>query len=140
MEYDLHNDCKVVHCIPPSALAADTNGAAVDTLGFEALEYLINVGAAFVGGGFDITIEESPDDGSGSPTGVWTAVPTERILGPLPQVSIGDTNTAFRVGSIGKERHQRIVLTETGTISAGGIGVVALLAMPKSMPTAAQAT
>lgn len=140
MEYDLHNDAKVVHCIPPGALAATTNGAAVDTLGHESLEYLINVGTAFVGGGFDVTIEESPDDGSGSPTGVWTAVPADRILGPLPQISIGDANTAFRVGSIGKERHQRIVLTETGTISAGAIGVVALLCHAKSSPTPAQAT
>lgn len=139
MEFDLHSRVKVEVSVPPEALAVDTNGAAHDTVGFEGLEYIISVGAAFVGGGYDVTIEQSPDDGSGSPTGVWTAVPTAETLGPLPQVIITDVDTVFRVGSIGKERHQRAVLTETGTITAGVIGVVAVLSHPREAPTVAQA-
>ncbi len=139
MEFDLHNRVKVVQAVAPAALAVDTNGAAIDVLDFEGLEYVIEVGAAFVGGGFDVTIEQSPDDGSGSPTGVWTAVPAAETLGALPQVIITDANTVFRVGSIGKERHQRVVLTETGTITAGIIGVTAVLSHPREVPTVAQA-
>lgn len=139
MEFDLHSRVKVVQAVPPAALVADTNGAAIDVLGFNGLEYVINVGVAFVGGGFDATIEQSPDDGSGSPTGVWTAVPAAETLGALPQVVITDANTVFRVGSIGKERHQRIVLTETGVITAGIIGVAAVLSHPREVPTVAQA-
>ncbi len=139
MEFDLHNRIKVVPCIDPVALVADTNGAAIDTLGFDGLEYVIQVGAAFVGGGFDATIEQSPDDGSGSPTGVWTAVPAAETLGALPVVVITDTDITLRVGSIGKERHQRVVLTETGTITAGVIGVLAVLSHPREVPTLAQA-
>jgi pyruvate kinase len=140
MEFDLHNRIKAMPAIVPVALAADTNGITIDTLGFDGLEYIINVGTAFVGGGFTVTIEQSPDDGNGSATGVWTAVPAAETLGDLPVVIITDADMVLRVGSIGKERHQRIVLTETGTISAGVIGVIAVLSHPREVPTIAQAT
>lgn len=140
MEFDLHSRVQVVNCVPPEALAADTNGSPVDTLDFNGLEYVIHVGAAFVGGGFNVTIEEDDDDGAGSPAGTWTAVPADETLGALPVISIGDTDKVFRVGSIGKKRHQRIVLTETGTISAGVIGVTAILAHPRDVPVADQST
>lgn len=140
MEFDLHNRVKAVLAVPSAVIAADTNGATIDTLGFEGLEYIISVGVAFVGGGFDVTIEQSPDDGAGSATGVWTAVPAAETLGDLPVVIITDADMVLRVGSIGKERHQRIVLTETGTISAGVIGVIAVLSHPREVPTIAQAT
>lgn len=138
MERDLHSEIQIVHSIAPAALAVDTNGAAVDVKGFEGLEWVIHVGVAFAGGGYDVTIEQSPDDGSGSPTGVWTAVPTAETLGALPVVAIADANLVLRVGSIGKERHQRPVLTETDTITAGVIGVSAVLAYPKTVPVADQ--
>lgn len=137
MEYDLHSRVNTVNCVPPAALAADTNGAAVDTLGFESLEYVIHVGTAFVGGGFDVTLEESDTGAFG---GEETAVPAEETLGALPSIAIGDANKTFRVGSIGKKRYQRIVLTETGTISAGVIGVAGVLSHPKQLPVADQST
>lgn len=140
MEYDLHSKVKIVHCITPSAIAADTNGAAVDTLGYESCEFVIHVGTAMAGGGFDVTVEQSPDDGSGSPTGVWTAVPAAETLGALPVIVATDADKVFRVGSIGKERHQRVVLTETGTISGGTVGATAILGNPVVAPVADQST
>ena len=58
MEFDLHSYIKAVHCIAPGALAANTNGATVDTLGFESLEYVIHIGTAFVGGGFSVSFQQ----------------------------------------------------------------------------------
>jgi len=145
MEFDLHSRVNTALALAPAALAADTNGIAIDTLGFNGLEYVINVGTAFVGGGFDVTLEEDDDDGSGSPVGTWTAVPSDEILGRLSdtiaaQVIITDANKVYRVGSIGKKRHQRAVFTETGTISAGVIGAVAILSHPRDIPVADQST
>lgn len=137
MEYDLHSQVSVENGIAPQALAATTDGAVIDTLGFESLEWLLHIGTAFVGGGFTVSFEESDVVTFG---GEETAVPAANVLGDTPVVSIGDANTVFRVGIIGKKRFQRITLTETGTISAGVIGVVALLGHAKSMPTAEQAT
>lgn len=140
MEYDIHSSVKGINAIAPAVNVADVTGAAIDVLGFESIEYILHVGAAMVGGGFDATIEQSPDDGSGSPTGVWTAVPAAETLGALPVIAIGDANKVLRVGSIGKERHQRIVLTETGVITAGVTGVAAVLGNPVTKPVPDQST
>lgn len=146
MEHDLHSKVQAVKAVGASSYAADTNGDAIDTAGFESLEWIVNVGSPFVDGGFDITLEESPDDGSGSPTGVWSPVPDEHVLGgqngnsPAIQIAIGDGGTAFRVGSVGKERHQRVVLTETGAITSGELSVTALLGNPRNHPVDDQNT
>jgi hypothetical protein len=135
-EYDQSSEITLVHCVTPSAIAADTNGATVDTSGYESITYAIHVGTAMAGGGFNVTIEQDDDSGFGS----GAAVSAAETIGTLPTISIGDTDKVYRVGSIGKERYQRIVLTETGTISGGTIGVVAILGNPKSTPTSAQNT
>lgn len=137
MEFDLHSRVDTRNAIPPAALAADTNGASIDTVDYNSLEYVIHVGTAFVGGGFDVTLEESDTGAFG---GEETAVPADEILGALPSIAIGDANQTFRVGSIGKKRYQRIVLTETGTITAGIIGVTAVLGKARDMPVADQST
>lgn len=137
MEHEIHSRIKLVHCIAPAAIAANTNGAAIDTAGFESLEYAFNVGTAMVGGGFAVTLQESDTGAFG---GEETAVSADETIGALPTISIGDANMVFRVGSIGKKRYQRPVLTETGTISAGVIGCMAILGDPKEMPVADQST
>ena len=137
MEHSLHHDLKIVHCIAPAALAATTNGASIDTLGHESLEYVFHVGTAMVGGGFDVTLQESATGAFG---GEETAVPAANILGALPSIAIADANKVFRVGSIGKKRYQRPVITETGTITGGVIGCVAVLGHPRNAPTDAQNT
>ena len=137
MEHSLHDKISIVHAIAPAAIAADTDGAAVDTQGYESLEWVLHVGTAMVGGGFTVTLEESDVNTFG---GEETAVTTDETLGTLPVVSIGDANKVFRVGSIGKKRYQRLTLTETGTISGGVIGCTAILGHPKNAPTDEQAT
>lgn len=134
MYQDLHSRIKAVPVISPQALAATTNGATVDTLGYESCEFVIHVGTAFAGGGFDVTLQES-DDGS-----TWTAVDAEETIGVLPSIVATDAAKCFRVGTVGKKRYQRPVLTETGTISAGTIGVTAILGHPENAPVADQST
>lgn len=137
MYQDMHSKIQAVHALPPAALAADANTAAIDTLRFESCEFVFHVGTAMVGGGFAVTLEESETGAFG---GEETAVPAEEILGALPTISIGDANQVFRVGSVGKMRYQRAVLTETGTITAGVIGVMAILGHPENAPVADQST
>lgn len=144
MEYSVHEDVKHVHSVSPAALAADTNGASIDTLDFEALEFLVHVGTAFVGGGFDISLEESD---TGAFAGEENAVVTGDLVGDAALtsgrgvvVAIGDTAKTYRLGYVGKKRFVRPVLTETGTITGGVIGVSAILARPKSAPVDDQNT
>ena len=137
MEHSLHSDIKLVHCIAPAALVANTNGAAIDCAGHESLEFAFNVGTAMVGGGFAGTLQESDTGAFG---GEETTVAAEHILGGLPTISIGDANKVFRCGYIGKKRYVRPVLTETGTISGGVVGCMAILGHPKNAPVADQNT
>ncbi len=139
MEYDLHSNIKVVFAIEPVIHTAHAVGAEIDTLGYESCEFIIVIGDA-IDGDFVAEIDQSPDDGSGSPTGVWTAVPSKDILGTLPVLTIADTDKVFRVGSVGKERHQRLTLTEGSANTTGIVGAVAILGNPVSKPVAAQST
>lgn len=136
-EFDLHTRIKLVHAIAPAALAANTNGAAIDTRGFESVEFAFHVGTAFVGGGFNSSFEESA---TGAFAGEQNAVVADDLLGTAPVISIGDANAVFRCGYIGKKRYVRPVLTETGTITAGVIGCMALLGHPKEGPVPDQST
>ena len=139
MEYDLHNNMKVVFAIEAVIHTADAVSAEIDVLGFESLEWVISIGDA-IDGDFTTVLEQSPDDGAGSPTGVWAAVPAADRLGALPILTIADTDKVFRVGSIGKERHQRLTLVEGSANTAGIVGANAILGNPKTVPTVAQFT
>lgn len=139
MERDLHSFINAAFVIEPVIHTAHAVGVELDTLGYQSLEYVIIVGDA-LDGAFVALLEQSPDDGAGSPTGVWTAVPAADILGVLPVMDIADTDKVYRVGCIGKERHQRLTLSETAANTAGILGALAVLGNPKNVPVADQST
>jgi hypothetical protein len=139
MEYDLHSEIQIAYIIEPVIHTADAVGVELDCLGFESLEYVIVIGDA-IDGDFTTVLEESPDDGAGAPTGVWTAVPAANIIGVLPVLTIADTDKVFRVGSVGKERHQRLTLVEGSANTAGIVGAFAVLGNPVTKPVADQST
>jgi hypothetical protein len=139
MEQDLHSQMKVVFAIEPVIHTAHAVGAEIDTKGYESCEFVVVIGDA-LDGSFTAIIDQSPDDGAGSPTGVWTAVPAAEVLGTALVISIADTDKVFRIGTIGKERHQRLTLTEVGANTAGIMGAVAILSHPVIKPVAEQYT
>jgi hypothetical protein len=137
MEYELHGDIKTETVITPTAGAAagaSTVGAVVDTLGFNSLEYVVSAGTITTGD-FTATLEQSPDDGTGSPTGVWTAVPSDLVLGTGIAFAVADDDVTQRVGIIGKERHQRFTLVGANTPVAD-MCVIAVLGNSYTQPTA----
>ena len=140
MEFDLHSKVKAVTSIDPAVNAGTTlTGDTIDTAGFESLEHIVVVGVAFAGGGYDFVCQQAPDN-AGSP-GTWAAVPAADVIGGVSDsvaisVAIADANQVYRVGSVGKERFQRILGTESGTITAGIIGAVGVLSNPVTKPVA----
>lgn len=140
LSHDHHAETKLIHAVGPAALVANTVITPLDTNGFESAEWLIHVGVAFAGGGFDVTLQEDADDGSGSPVGSPSAVSADETRGSLPSIAIADASKTFRVGTVGKERHQGLTLTMTDTITAGIIGVTLLLSNPHKVPVADQST
>lgn len=140
MEFDLHSRIKAVHALLAQVhIDASTNGATIDSLGFESCEYIAQVSLA-IDGDFEITLEQAPDDGTGSP-GAWAAVPAADVLGVGPIViATADAAKVYRLGSVGKERFQRCVLVETAANTVGVVGVIAVLSNPSVGPAAEQIT
>ena len=139
-EQDLHSRIKAEHSIPHQVhTATTTNGATHDMKGFESIEYIVNVALA-IDGDFTVALEQAPDDGTGSP-GAFAAVPAAEVLGTNPVVIVtADELSVARIGSVGKERFQRAVLTETAANTVGVVGVTAILGHPRNAPVAGQAT
>jgi hypothetical protein len=144
MEYDLNSKCLAVNSIAHAAIAADTDGDTIDSKGYESLMYVVQVNTALAGGGFDVKCEQAPDN-AGSP-GTWADVPDVDVVGgntaspPVISLIATDADDVYRIGSIGKERFQRLVLTETGTVSGGTIGAIGILSDPVAIPVADQNT
>lgn len=139
-EQELHGRIKAIFSIEPAVhTATTTNGATIDMKGFESVEHIVVVGAA-IDGDFTVACEQAPDDGTGSP-GAWTAVPAIEVLGTNPVVIVtAHTDSVARIGSVGKERFQRAVLTETAANTAGIVGVVSVQGHARNAPVAEQAT
>ena len=136
-EYDGVSNVKVVEAVPAAVIVATTTtGVEVDTLGFESCTFVLQIGAAALDGSFTVAVQEDSATGMAGAT----AVPADNVIGDLPVLSIGDQNKLFRVGTRGKARFQRIVLTETAANSTGIISALAILGHPKSAPVAAQST
>ena len=144
MEFDLHSKVKAVTSIDPAVNAGTTlTGDTIDTAGFESLEHIVVVGVAFAGGGYDFVCQQAPDN-AGSP-GTWAAVPAADVIGGVSNsvdisVAIADANQVYRVGSVGKERFQRIVMTEAAANTTGVVGAEYILTKPKARPVADQNT
>lgn len=115
-----------------NAAGASTVGAIIDTLGFESMTYVITSGTITTGT-FSVTIEDSPDDGSGSPTGVWTAVSSDLLTGSA-NFLVTEDDVSKRVGVISKERHQRLTLVGASTPVAQ-MACVAILGDAHVLPT-----
>ena len=135
MEHDLHNSVSAVVALTSQSITTNTttNGATVDTAGFESLDFQI-ISGALNAGTFTAEIEESPDDGAGSPTGVWTAVDSELVLGAAVFADTED-NTVKRIGTISKERFVRLTIVSTGASGANILAGVAVLGDPQVLPT-----
>ena len=144
-ERDLHSYVKGLVSTAPIVATAALVGAEIDTQGFESCEFFVMTGVLGTGTCNPI-IEQSPDDGAGSPTGVWTAVPIDETLGgdgvlagTLGLIIATDDGSIFRFGSIGKERFQRLTLPETsGDWVSFIVSSFCVLSNPRTTPVAGQ--
>ncbi len=149
MEADRHNDMKGIFLLeipvfnaivstPGIDMGADGPG---DGSSGESLEFIVSVGSVAITGNRIEVIPQESETGSG-----WDNVPDEHVIGGTDLVSvnkgidipIGAQNTIYRVGTVGKMRHQRLILVEVGTITAGQITVTAVVQDMRHNPQPAQ--
>ena len=128
MEKDLHNNIDDRVAVVEQAIVADATvvGEIIDTLGFESMEYIVQVGTITTGA-LALVLEEGDDSGLSDAA----AVPADETLGALTGFVAADDDSTKRVGSIGKKRYQRLTLEGTGTSVINFVSAVALLGHPK---------
>ena len=133
MEYDLHSNVDDRVAVETQAAAATTLivGEIIDTLDYESLEYIVQVGTLTTG-----TVSLIIEEGDDAALADAAAVSAENTLGALTGFAVTDDNTTKRVGSIGKKRYQRLSLQPAGTVSIDFLGAIAVLGNPKTAPVA----
>lgn len=138
MEYDIHSNIKAVAALDQATINSDTvtDGNAIDTLGYESLEYIIFTGTITLSGVVVVILEESDEVTFG---GEETVVPASEILGGPIVFADDDDDAVFRIGTIGKKRFQRITLDSDATTN-GAFSAVGILGNPVTKPVAEQLT
>lgn len=136
---DLHNHIHPVPAISPIAARTDNTAivsAIIDTLGYESLEFVINVGTNTDA---DVTFVVLIEDGDNSSLTDNAAVADAELLGTevLAAFAFGDDVECRKIGYIGAKRYVRMTITPANN-GAGNIflSAVALLGHPSLGPTA----
>lgn len=132
-EYDIHSVLGEQKALTIGTISTntDTDGDWIDTAGFEAIEFIVLTGT-LTDGSYELQIQQSSAT-SGQPV---TNVTGDLLLGGSKTLSANDDNKAVRIGSIGKERYQRLRIVSTGVTTGGNFGAIAMQGKPKFAPVA----
>ena len=133
-EFDLHTRIDDRLAFDNQSITTNTTtvGNIIDTKGFESLEFVITAGALSAGV-YAILLEEGDDAGLSDAA----TLSTELTLGVLTGFDAStDDDTTIRVGSIGKDRFQRMSLVSTGASGANTFSATAILGTPHTAPVA----
>jgi hypothetical protein len=137
-EQDINSNCTVKMAITPVDATAIADGSAIDTLGYEGVEFIVFSGTLGTGT-IDFTLQEADDDGAGA-ADTYSTVAAADMLGTPPTILATEDDSVWKFGYIGKKRHLRLQNVETSAWTGMLHGAVCVLTHPKEMPTAAQIT
>jgi len=150
--FDLHNETKdfVALNIGTISTNTDTDGAIIDTSGFEATKFIIHSGT-ITDGVYVPSIYESDDSAMAGATVIAAdfLIGTTNVTGERPSYATipvapvtdatfslaADSNKVARIGCLNKKRYIRLRLTSTGTSSGGILSAVCELGYPHLKPT-----
>lgn len=135
--FDLHNEATSRVGKTSAAITTNTNtdGAIIDTAGYESLEFYL-LTAAITDGTYTLQIFHGNDSGLSDAT--QATVANEEVLGSVA-VTSANANSTRRIGYVGKKRYVRLRIVSTGVTTGGTMGAVAVLGTPLHGPAAASA-
>ncbi len=129
--FDLHHNCDVRISLANQAIGSTSvvEGEIIDTKGFEALEFGIQMGT-ITDGVYTIKLEHGDDPALSDAEDVSA----EETLGDA-DFALTDDDTAKRIGYIGKKRYARISI-DAATVSTGvdAVSSLAILAYAHHQP------
>ncbi len=135
---DLHNNIKVTTVLAPAVIDSDTDtdGAVIDTQGFESLEFALTAGE-LTDGVYAAEFEESDELAEGGDLDGGTEVAAEDLLGAAPSFDFeeeADPGATKKVGYIGSKRYVKLIVASTGTDDGGIIGAIAVQSNAHNSP------
>lgn len=126
---DLASNIGAVAALAPAVQSAAASGAAIDTLGFNSVAFILNTGAIAGDGDFGVKVQESDTDVSGDFTDADASVVDTTAPASL------EATSAYKLGYRGHKRFVRLALTKAGGTSIAA-GAVAILGDAASRPVA----
>ena len=132
---DLHSDINIAQVLVPVAITDNTArvGTAIAQAGYEALEYVITIGAcADADATFTVLLEDSADDVT------YAAVADDFLIGTeaVASFTFADDNEVRRLGYVGGKKYTRMTITPANNTGSAVFGVVAIQGSPVHAPVA----
>lgn len=131
---DLHNNIKIAPSINPAAGIIGngaTNGAAIDTQGYESVEF------AFISGVItDGTFACKLQHGDAANLSDAADVDAADLVGSAPSFATTDDGVVKKLGYKGNKRYVRQVATQAGATTGGFLSGVAILGNARNNPVA----
>ena len=132
--FDIYNTLEEQQVLAPAAITNNTAQVCevVDLKGFDALKYIIGIGAlADADATFTVLVEDSDDNVTFSP------VADDFLLGTEAEASFtfADDNKTRSIGYNGSKRYNRLTITPANNSGSATFGVVAIKGYPLNAPT-----
>ena len=113
----------------PAQRTANATGLGVEVLGFEEVEFCLDLGT-FTDGTFAFDPEESDDNST------FTNIAAADLDGSFPVPSAANDEQIHRVGYKGAKRYVRVNLTASGTTTGAAMALVVQRRRPHFAPVA----
>lgn len=126
---DLFSNIGAVAALAPAVQSAAASGAAIDTLGFGSVAFIVNTGAIVGAGDFGAKVQESDTDQSGD----FADASADMVDSNAPATL--EAASTYKLGYRGHKRFVRVVLTKAGGTSIAA-GAAAVLGNPAVAPVA----
>jgi len=128
---DLHNNVEEINAFHAAVISTDTttHGVIIDTQGYSALEFIVQV-SSWTDGTYTVLLEE----GNESNLGDAATVNAANVFGALPAPA--SNNAVARVGyRLGIYRYVRLSIVSTVVTTGATVAAVGLLGAPDQMAT-----
>ncbi len=133
MQFDSANSMTPKVALNTAAIASSTttNGVIIDTQGYEALTFILNVGARTDG-----TFTPLIRHGDASDLSDVVDVDDSDLVGTEALAAISAAQTMKKVGYVGSKRYVRLSVVSTSVTSGATVGATAVLGRPAVGPAA----
>ena len=133
MQFDQANTLTPSAAVNTAAISSSTTtaGNIIDTQGYNALTFILNVGAR-TDGTYTLSIQHGDDSGLSDAT----TPDASDLVGTTAATAVSTTQTMKKLGYVGNKRYVKVSVVSTSVTSGATVGVTALLGRPSVGPAA----